>query len=678
MPELLAPVGGPEQLLAAVRCGADAVYLGTKVFNARRNAHNFGELDLPEVVSYCHEHGVKVHVTVNTLVTDPEWPQLLDTLHLIANSGADAVIVQDLGVAQTIREVCPSLPLHGSTQMAIHNLAGAKALEQLGFSRAVLARELTLEEIRTIAQGCSIELEVFVHGALCMSVSGLCTLSSMLGGRSGNRGLCAQPCRLDFRTRGRDHVLSLKDLCAVKHIDALSQIGISSFKIEGRMKRPEYVAAATTAYRQALDGKTPDLTELQAIFSRSGFTDGYLSGHRDLSMFGTRRKEDVESAKSVLSSLQQLYHKETPRIAVDMSLTLYANQPAQLSVCDQDGHCITVKGAPPEPARTKPTDESSARASLQKTGGTPYFLQTLHCQIEPGLMMPVSRLNALRKQALEQLSEQRHVTFCHPFTPQAFVEPPHPVPTTTPTLRLRFSKASQIPQECLSQAEKIILPLEEVADHPELLTLGADTLVAELPLLCFPGQERSLTQQLISLCQAGLRQVMAGNLGTLALAREAAPFVLYGDAFLNVLNAKAAAFYHAFGVRDLTLSPELNARQVASVPGGILAYGFLPLMVYRNCPGKSQQGCGPCPGHFTLTDRKGISFAAACHHRQYTQLFNSVPLYTGDRRVPGARFETLYFTSESADRCHTVILRFMQGQPLDIPSTKGLYYRTLQ
>ncbi|MFR8078950.1 MAG: DUF3656 domain-containing U32 family peptidase [Christensenellales bacterium] len=678
MPELLSPVGGPEQLLAAVRCGADAVYLGAKGFNARRNAHNFGALDLPQAVSYCHEHGVKVHVTVNTLVTDPEWPQLLDTLQHIAQSGVDAVIVQDLGVAQTIREACPTLPLHASTQMAIHNLAGAQALWQQGFARAVLARELCLEEIRAIADNCPIELEVFVHGALCMSVSGLCTLSSMLGGRSGNRGLCAQPCRLDFRCRGRSHALSLKDLCAVRHVRALAEAGVASFKIEGRMKRPEYVAAATTAYRQALDGQKPNLQQLQAVFSRSGFTDGYLTGRRDLSMFGIRRKEDVQSAKPVLSDLARLYHKETPRVGVDMSLELSAGRPARLCVSDGEGHCQAVQGPVPETARTKPTDEHSARASFQKTGGTPYFLHSLACRIESGLMLPSSGLNALRKQALEGLSAQRSALHPHAFDRQACRPAPGAPVCDAPALRLRFARAAQMPEEGLSEAEKIILPIEEIEAHPELLHLGSQTLVGELPLLVFPTEEQALSARLSALYASGLRQVIGGNLGTLALAQKAAPFTLLGDAQLNILNQRAAAFYHRFGIYDLTLSYELNARLAPQVPGGVLAYGFLPLMAFRACPGRAQNGCGDCPGHFHLTDRKGIRFQAACHHRRYTQLFNSVPLYIGDRRIKGVAFETLYFTFETQERCRAVLSAFQRGVPLDTPVTKGLYYRTLQ
>lgn len=677
MPELLAPVGGPEQLTAAVRCGADAVYLGAKGFNARRNAQNFGALELPDVVSYCHERGVNVHVTVNTLVTDEEWPQLVDTLCELAACGVDAAIVQDLGVAAALRAACPTLPLHASTQMAIHNAAGARALQRLGFRRVVLARELSLEEIRAIARQCDIELEVFIHGALCMSVSGLCTLSSLLGGRSGNRGLCAQPCRLDFARDGRHHVLSLKDLCAVEHIGALTDAGVCSFKIEGRMKRPEYVAAAVTAYRQALSGATPDLSQLEAIFSRSGFTDGYLTGERTLSMFGTRRKEDVERAQPVFSSLRQLYHKEVPRVEVDMAFSLKQDTPAQLTVTDDNGHSATVAGPVPQRALQRPTDAAMARASLQKTGGTPYRLREISCAVGPGLMLPVSQLNALRKQALNALSAQRRAVRPHAFDAGRLPSPPAAVPVAAPALRVRVAQSDQLTPALFKAAQNVIVPVDVLSAQPALIDRLGAKLIGELPLLVFPLEEQALSDALRALYARGLRHVIGGNLGTLALARDAAPFVLHGDASLGVLNRRAAAFYQAFGLSDLTLSYELNARLVPGVPGGVLGYGSLPLMALRNCPGRSERGCGCCPGYFTLTDRKGVQFAAACHEKRYTQLFNSVPLYIGDKRIAGVSFETLYFTGESPARCERVLRRFLAGAPLDVPATRGLYYRTL-
>ena len=352
--EILAPAGGMEQLIAAVRCGADAVYLGTGGFNARRNAANFTAASLREAVAYCHGRGAKVYVTVNTLVMDTEWAALESAAAEIAAAGADAVIVQDLAVMEFFRENYPTLRLHASTQTAVHNVEGALELQELGCECVVLARELTLEEMAKISEAVNIRTEAFVHGAHCMSVSGACYLSGMLGGRSGNRGLCAQPCRLDWRCGEGNHVLSLKDMSLISHIREMAEAGVGSFKIEGRMKRAEYVAAAVTACKNALEGKAYDEEQLRAVFSRSGFTDGYLTGRRDGAMFGIRTKEDVTGAEKVLGELRGLYRGETPRVAVDMS---FAATPEGSSLTVSDGtRTVTVPGETPQRALRRETD----------------------------------------------------------------------------------------------------------------------------------------------------------------------------------------------------------------------------------------------------------------------------------------------------------------------------------
>ena len=413
--EILAPVGGPEQLLAAVRCGADAVYFGLQGFNARRNAENFGGDDLRERIEYCHERGVRVHITVNTLVMDSELEDMRKTVDAACGAGADALIVQDLAVAAYARERWPQTELHASTQMAVHNAEGVRLAESLGFKRIVLARELSLSEIRDIYEKTGADLEVFVHGAHCMSVSGLCYLSSVIGGRSGNRGLCAQPCRLDCRLCGRDHALSLKDLSYVQHIAELADAGVKSLKIEGRMKRAEYVAAAVTACRDAMEGRTPDMETLKAVFSRSGFTDGYLTGDRGPSMFGYRTKDDVVAAEGVLEGLAKLYEKEPQTIPVDMLLYVQEGEPSQLSVSCSESRAgeltATVLGPEPQTAKNLPITEGFARRSLAKTGGTPYRLNDLTLCAGEGLMLPSSALNDLRRRALEELKKERIAAF---------------------------------------------------------------------------------------------------------------------------------------------------------------------------------------------------------------------------------------------------------------------------
>ena len=375
--EILAPAGAAEQLKAAVICGANAVYLGAGNFNARRNADNFTTENLKETIDYCHLRKVKVYVTLNTLVFDKEFSELYETVKAIAQSGADAVIVQDFAVLKAVKEICPQLPVHASTQMAVHNVSGALFLEKLGFSRIVLARELSLKEIAEIRKNVQAELEVFVHGAHCMGASGNCYLSAMLGERSGNRGLCAQGCRLNWKSRhGREYALSLKDMSYLDTIEELCRIGIESFKIEGRMKRPEYVAAAVTSLKNALNGNPYDKETLRSVFSRNGFTDGYLKEKRDLSMFGYRGKEDVTSAVNVLKNLESLYRDEIHPTGIDMEFSLEENKESSLTI-STEGKSVTVHGAIPETPRNAPLPEEIAKRNLSKLGDTPFTLKNL-------------------------------------------------------------------------------------------------------------------------------------------------------------------------------------------------------------------------------------------------------------------------------------------------------------
>ena len=425
-PEILAPVGGSEQLLAAVRCGADAVYFGLQDFNARRNADNFAGEGLADSIAYCHIHGVKVFVTINTLVMDSELAAVKRTIDTAAEAGADAFIIQDLAVAAYAKERWPRVKRCASTQMVCHNAAGVRLLQDYGFDRVVLARELSLEEIRKVIKETGAEVETFVHGAHCMSVSGACYMSAMIGGRSGNRGLCAQPCRLEWRLPSaaqlkagkggkgapdlgsrEDHALSLKDLSYMPHIQELAEAGVASLKIEGRMKRAEYVAAAVTACRKARDGEPYDMDTLRAVFSRSGFTDGYLTGRIGPDMFGYRTKDDVTAAtEDVFKSLRQLYAKELQNVPVDMMLSVPRGQAARLIVSDGE-HWVSAEGEEAQEARSLPITEEYARKSLEKTGGTAYRLVNFSFEADDGLMLPASALNALRRQALELLDKER-------------------------------------------------------------------------------------------------------------------------------------------------------------------------------------------------------------------------------------------------------------------------------
>ena len=681
--EILAPAGGEAQLRAAVLCGADAVYLGLRGFNARAGAENFDENTLPQTVGWCHARGVRVYVTLNTLVTDRELPQWLHSLDAVAAAGVDGVLVQDLGLARIIRQRYPTLPLHASTQMAIHNLAGARLLEEMGFAQVVLARELSKEEIAAICAGTSMRCEVFVHGALCMSVSGQCYLSSVLGERSGNRGRCAQPCRLDFKSHGRGYALSLKDLTLTDRLRELEALGVASFKIEGRLKRPEYVAAAVTVCRQSLAGEVPDLETLQSVFSRSGFTDGYYTARRDLTMFGTRTREDAAAAAAVLGKLSALTRNEVGRLPVDMVLTMAPGEPATLAVTDGT-HRVEVAGEVPQTALTRPTDEELARRALEKCGGTPFYLQNLTCHIGEGLMLPLSALNRLRAAALTALAEARSVVVPYPQAPAAAGElAGRARPAGAPRLGCRLAAAAQMTPAIRRGSGRLSLPLHELAERPELLETGAERWVAELPAFCAPQQEEAVMRALRKLKEQGLTAALCGNMGSLLMAREAGLRII-GDYGLNIINSPAAQQAAALGCDEITLSFECErnaARNIDSpIPIGVIAYGRLPLMLLRNCPGKTAAGCGDCRGINHITDRRGEDFPLQCQNRQYTHLLNPRPLFLSDRLPEWdfCDFLTLRFTTETPAECDEVLKMYQTGAAPAGSFTRGLYYRTLK
>ena len=685
-PEILAPAGSFDSLIAAVQCGADAVYLGGKGMNARRSAGNFDAEELRRAVEYCHLRDVKVYQTINIVMFQHETDEAIDTIRQAAEAGVDAVLTQDLAIARMVRECAPSLPIHASTQMSIHNIEGVRLCEELGFSRAVLARELTAGEIAAICAATPLEIEVFVHGALCMSVSGQCYLSSMIGGRSGNRGLCAQPCRLPFSADGGgEYALSLKDLSLADRIGELTRMGVASLKIEGRMKRPEYVAAAVTAVRRAREGEPVDFETLRSVFSRSGFTKGYFDGKIDREMFGRRQKEDVTSAAGVLGELEKLYAKENPLVPVTMGFTAGAGEAVVLTVRDRDGHAVTVTGETPLLAEKKPTDADRARQNLAKTGGTPYYAEVIDCTIGPGLLVPASALNALRREALEELTARRSAVEPHPFTDRVPRLADAPADRRKPKLRARVS-AGQLTRRLAGYCDEFQVPLEEAEDVLASGFVRPDQVIVEIPRILFDGAPKAL-ELLRRAGELGVRRAWCGNLGAVTLAREAG-LLPEGGYSLNVTNAYALRECARLGLGACELSFELDLGEARRLDGGlakgILAYGYLPLMALRNCPVQAAKGCRACRGYESLIDRKGVAFTVDCgahdgRRREVSDLYNSVPLWLADRpeELRGFDFITLYFTRETPGVCERVAAAYA-GEPgayQPEARTRGLYYR---
>ena len=672
--EILAPAGDFESARSAVCNGADAIYAGGRLLNARRAARGFSGSELEELVRYCRLRNVKVYVTVNTLTREDEFPKLLELAREIARSGADGAIVSDLGAARVLQSVCPDLPLHASTQMNIHTPAGVRFLERCGFRRVVLARELSIDEIAAICRSTKMEIEVFVHGALCMCYSGNCYLSSVIGQKSGNRGLCAQPCRLPYA--GGRYPMSLKDLCALTYLDELKKAGVCSLKIEGRLKSPEYVGSVTHAFRKALDGAAPtpeDLARLAHIFSRDGFTQGYLTGKIGPEMFGTKTKtayaDYKEAVRAVSKTLEEDY--ELKKRVVSFRLFLREGL-CRLSVSCEDFKTEII-GPPPQPAEKKEVTEQDAVRLLSKVGGTPFAIGECSALIRRDLYYPASAFNRLRREALAAVAA--HFTPA----PRSFTGDPPPVGPGVdqgkkPALEGWFwDPAAARPDRRLARYWLN-------AGKPEACAPFAGDDRAGVFFPPFIGQN-ALEELGARLFGMGFRRALVRNPGHFEPLRQIG-FSLHGDFALNAANSHTLAVL-AGELEDVTLSFELTLRQIARlvkpIPAGIIVYGRLPLMATRNCMIRNFTACSGGKGA-ALTDRTGRVFPVACDRDCQNVLFNAAPLYLADRsrewQESGVAFGRLLFTDETPEEIDRIIGAYASGRG-DPPGdyTRGLYYR---
>lgn len=684
--EILAPVGNEEMLRAAVFSGADAVYLGFSGFNARTSANNFNADTLKDAVAFCHARGVAVHVALNTTVYGGELPALEQAIRAVAASGADAVICQDLAVATLIGKIAPQLPRHGSTQMSVHSLQGALELKELGFTRVVLARELSMPEVEHITKHCGIETECFVHGALCMCVSGQCYMSAFLGGRSGNRGSCAGPCRLPFEANalpegkpGRLHHLSLKDNSVIDKLDKLQALGVASAKIEGRLRTPEYVAAAVSACLAGREGRAYDRDLLKNAFSRSGFTSGYLDGKIDGTMFGVRSEADAEQTKKTLPMLRELYRRERSRVPVKMKLEIEEGG-EKLTVTDADGSKAFAYGdAEPQPARTDPTE--SLHRSLSKTGGTPFAVedQDITVEMDGGpWFIPGGAVNELRREALDALLKKREVLRPWPTTEEHV--PALPLRTLPPhrTLRARFESWEQVPERALDGIEYLILPIAQADRVPR--EWRAKTLL-ELPRVMFGKLEEDTARRIAATQDAGFAGYEVSNIAHLRLCRG---LPMSGSFGLNITNQLAAQFYADNGLGSMLILPEVKDSDISTitpthngrpVPTGVLVYGHMPLMITRACPLQNIHDCAHCDKTGVLTDRKAKKFPVRCGLGVRT-IYNPVPIYMGDK--PGALtvdYGVAYFTLESREEAAKILEMIRTHAPFEGDFTRGLYFK---
>ena len=685
-PELLSPAGSPEALRAAVQNGADAVYLGWGAFNARQSAKNFSDAEFADALLYCHERGVRVFLTLNTLVTDRELPRALDTAAEAARLGVDAVLVQDWGLFLLLRATLPDLPIHASTQMSAFTTGAAKLLAADGCERVVLARECSAADTAAICRDCPAEVEVFAHGALCMCYSGQCAMSALIGGRSGNRGRCAQPCRLPYTpvggTAGKKasrYPLSLKDNCLASSLEEAADMGVACLKLEGRMKRAEYVAVVTQIYDRLLrEHRSPtdaEAAELDRAFSRSGFTDGYWQGQTGKDMFGTR-PADAPDPKELFDKARAAYEKgEARTVPVDFSCSVTAGAPCTLTASDREGHAVTITGPVPEAARTRALDGTELESRLRKTGGTAYRCDTVVTLVDDGLSLSASAINGLRRDALAALTEARTA----PPERRRLPQPPPPEDTCSapePLLTVSVARREQLTEELLALGPaRVYVPLEILAEM-DALPAGETEWCAVLPRVWRDRDEDMLRSWLDHAKTLGVTGALLGNIGHVPLV-EGLGLNRYGDFGLNVFNSRSLEYLRDKGLQSACVSFELRFSQIRDLrkclPAEAIVYGRLPLMITEH-----DLTAG---GVTALRDRTGAEFPLLTALGRRTEIQNSRPLWLADRadwRKLGLAFARLRFTTETPAECVRVFRDYLTGAAPEGAFTRGLYERGVE
>ncbi len=678
MNEVLAPCKGAESLSAALNSGADAVYVGMKNFSARKNAENFSYEELKAACTECHKRGVKLYVTLNTLIYDSEIDEFANSVKTAAECGADGLILQDLGAAVIAEKICPELPRHASTQMSLNSVSGVLAAEEFGYQRVVIGRELSEKEIREIKEKTSLPLEIFVHGALCVCISGQCYMSSIIGGRSGNRGLCAQPCRLDFTYGERHNVISLKDSSIIEHLPELPEI--SSFKIEGRMKRPEYVACAVDACRKSLDGENYDKKRLMEIFSRDGLTDGYYTGNMN-NMQGIRRKEDVENSAKALNGIKELYKAEFSSIPVDISVEISDKIIARAS-CSY-GEITVESEVTPEPAKGAALDEKSVEERMKKLGGTQFKQGKITSCVGKGIYVSAAALNALRREIVRRLEEivlEKNTPKynIHSFE-YSFAKSNKTFSSEKLKFRAEISDKNQLEQALKLDFDLIYAPMGVLSEN-----IAQKDKIVLIPPFVLSDCEEKTEKRLEELKKAGYTKALAHTIGHAFLLKKHG-FSIYGGFRMNILNSISAQFCENYGFEDIVLSFEGTASVLSEIkcgiPCGIIAYGKLPLMITRRCPIADGAPCGrkspfgegnPCKE--VIFDRKGSKISVHCGGNS-VELLNPDMLIMSDKRevLEKFSFAVLKFTDET--EIAPVLEMYKKGKKIEGKLTRGLYFR---
>lgn len=667
--EILSPAGNFESLVSAIRAGADAIYIGGTNFSARRNAKNFTDEEIEESVRLCHLHGVKLYVAVNILIKENEFRAALNYAKSLCLSGVDGIIIQDLGLLSHIRRMCPDIFINASTQMTIASAEAVNFAKALGADRVVLARELGFSEIKSISDKTDIEIETFVHGALCMSWSGQCLLSSVIGGRSGNRGLCAQPCRLNY-TLLKDGkpasknmpLLSLKDICLADKLSELEPY-VDSLKIEGRMKSPEYTAAVTALYKKALSEEisADEIAKTLAFFSRGGSSLGYFEGRQFDKMMDYNTSGKVGATRADVVAIKE--EDMSRRREISFVLTAKEGEPLKLTA-KSDGFFAEACGDISEPAR-KEFDQSRCRAQLEKLGDTAFSACDIEIIHAGNPFVPVSAINALRREVCATLEE----LICNSYK------------KTVKDISIgeKSYKKRSTPQIIIEVSTEEQLAVSKEFDFEIITSYELAKRVKSDFVLC-PAVKKEGESDRIS-----APKIMAQNIGQLDFTKE-----VYGGERLNVTNSFSCELLAEKGVKRVTLSPELNINEIkditknTAVPTEIIAYGRLPVMVMENCVIKSQSMCSRQGGVYELADRMGERFPIMCENCRNIML-NSVPVYMADKWADllSLNIDTirLKFTTESAQEVKKVINAYKDAMTGVTPKgvfdkiTRGHFYR---
>ena len=688
--ELLAPAGNFNCLVSAVQSGADAVYFAGKNFGARSFADNFDEEEIKKAIDYCHLRGVKTHIAVNTAYNDNEIEDVIDFIKLIYSEGADALIVSDVGLASLVKKNFPDIELHASTQMTIHNLDGVRFAEKLGFNRVVLSRELSFEDILYITKNSSAEIEVFAHGALCMSYSGQCLLSSMIGGRSGNRGSCAQPCRLPFSADGKEKkfLLSLKDLSLAEHIEDLIKAGVSSLKIEGRMKGPAYVSAVVGIYRKYIDNglkiENKDMEILNGIFFRGGLTDGYFLGNKDRKMFDFNKPDNPYLKQT--KEFNRIYGKdyineENKKIDINLKFEGTLGENPYAEVCRDEVSFEYKHKSVLEKAISNSASKEMIATQLAKTGGTPFRVHEIDVSVSDNVFLSKGEINEIRRNILDGFERKYIQSFKR--NAKDIIYPEISRDDYKTGFSAYISLAKQLDAVMEYDFKRIYVPFDIVINNIDICEKIKDKIVVELPEISTDNENLYIEDGIKKLENSGIKKLLINNYGQIHY-RDKFDIVLSHR--FNIWNSKSLNLFNEFNPVSTFLSPELNLKTIDKIKKfsqcEIIAYGKIPVMITENCIIKNMDNC-PCDKDkfYYITDRMNVKFPVKSTGKYCRSImYNSAPLYLADK-IANKSFDgvikCLYFTTEDNDMCKKICSDYFLGYPDNIPEiyTRGHLYK---